>query len=335
MPSPGDTSTWFPNLYDDMTFRGADGTLYATPSPMLKYDQLFGSAARGWEAANTQNHDIQRWPGHCLGGAISSIMLNEPVPAPGSGLTKDELKALWAELGENHFNHTIGDNVNNIPAGPPRPGYDPCDPFAARFHSMLETHIRGQRKAVLANLRAFPPNGQPNEVWNHGVGMYTAKLQAVPGRGERSVRVEIEITGNAGSNLNEQDNKPRVNKYEYIIVYGLNGTVDESQLAMCDWISVGGQAIYAPLNVMQVTASRWQGHNQYVSESNIRSLDLANGGSAFGRMAGSPPTFRPVAAYEADRPRFAFGSRFFANRDQGTEFQGGGGRIRRFRLFGR
>src|SRR3954469_11782819 len=44
----GDDSTWFPNQYDDPTFRGADGTLYATPSPMLKYDQLFGSQARSW-----------------------------------------------------------------------------------------------------------------------------------------------------------------------------------------------------------------------------------------------------------------------------------------------
>jgi hypothetical protein len=335
MPEPGDTSTWFPNLYDDTTFRGADGTLYATPSPMLKYDQLFGSAARAWEAANTQNHDIQRWPGHCLGGAISSIMLNEPVPAPGSGLTKDEIKALWAELGENHFNHTIGDNVNNIPAGPPRPGYDPCDPYVAKFHSMLETHVRGRRKAVLANLRAFPPNGQPNEVWNHGVGKYTAKLSAVPGRGERSVRVELEITGNAGSNLNEQDNKPRVNTYDYVIVYGLDGAVDESQAQMCDWISVGGAAIYAPLNVMEVASSRWQGHNTYISEANIRMLDLANGGSATGRMAGSPPAFRPVASYEAGRPQFAFGSRLFANRNQPGDGFMNGGRGRRFRLFGR
>lgn len=332
MPAPGDTSTWFPNLYDDMTFRGADGTLYATPSPMLKYDQLFGSAARGWEAANTQNHDIQRWPGHCLGGAIASIMLNEPIPAPGSGLTPDELKALWAELGENHFNHSIGDNVNNIPAGPPRPGYDPCDSFVPRFHTMLETHVRGQRKAVLANLRAFPPNGQPTEVWNHGIGKYTAKLHAVPGRGERSVRIELEVVGNAGSNLNEQDNKPRVNKYEYIVVYGLNGAVDESQGAMCDWISVGGEAIYAPLNVMQVTSSRWQGHNQYLTESNVRSLDLANGGSPIGRMAGAPPAFRPVAAYEAGRPQFAFGNGMFGNRERASST---GGRPRLFRLFGR
>ena len=72
-------------------------------------------------------------------------------------MTRDELKALWAELGENHYNHRIGDYANDIPPGPPRPGYDPSDWKAPRVHAMLETHIRGEKKALLANLRAFPP----------------------------------------------------------------------------------------------------------------------------------------------------------------------------------
>ena len=131
-------------------------TRFQTPSPLLKYDQLFGTSARQWEAAFSQNKDISRWPGHCLGGAVASILLNEPTPAPWTGMTRDELKALWAELGENHFNHRIGDYANEIPPGPPRPGYDPCDWKAPRVHAMLETHIRGEKKALLANLRAFP-----------------------------------------------------------------------------------------------------------------------------------------------------------------------------------
>jgi hypothetical protein len=221
----GDTITWFPNMYDDLTFRGADGTMFSTPSPMLKYDQLFSTNARNWEAANSQNQDIQRWPGHCLGGAVASIMLNEPVPAPGSGLKPDELKALWAELGENHYNHQIGDYANEIPPGPPRPGYDATDVHAPRFHNMLETHIRGNKQNLLGNLRAFPPRGTIGEVWNHGIGKYIATYSAVPGKGERSVRLKVELFANSGSNLNNEDNKPRVNTYEYIIVYGLDGKV--------------------------------------------------------------------------------------------------------------
>ena len=45
---------------------------------------------------------------------MASILLNEPTPAPGSGMTPDELKSLWAELGENHLNHRIGDYATAI-----------------------------------------------------------------------------------------------------------------------------------------------------------------------------------------------------------------------------
>lgn len=297
----GDDLTWFPNLYDDLTFRGADNTIYATPSPLLKYDQLFNSAARSWEAANSQNQDISRWPGHCLGGAVASIQLNEPTPAPGTGLTRDELKALWAELGENHYNHRIGDYATDIPPGPPRPGLDETDRFVARFHAMLETHIRGNKQNLLGNLRAFPPRGTTSEVWNHGIGKYTAKLSAIPGKGERAVKVEIELQGNSGSCLNGQDDKPRLVNYVYTLVYGLDGKVDETQANNCDWISVSGEALYAPLNVLEVIESRWQGHNPYVTEANVRALDLANGGN-YSRFASAPPQFRPVMAYEAGRP---------------------------------
>ena len=110
-------------------------------------------------AANSQNKEISRWPGHCLGGAVASILLNEPIPAPGSGLTRDELKALWAELGENHLNHRIGDYANEIPPGPPRPGPDETDWKVPRVHAMFETHIRGEKKPLLGNMRAFPPRG--------------------------------------------------------------------------------------------------------------------------------------------------------------------------------
>lgn len=337
-PAPGDTSTWFPNLYDDLTWRGADGTIYSTPAPMLKYDQLFGQSARRWEAANAQNQDIQRWPGHCLGGAICSIMLSEPQPAPGSGLTQDELKALWAELGENHYNHQIGANVNNIPAGPPRPGFDETDAHVARMHAMFEQHIRGQRKALLANLRGFPPTGKPNEVWNHGVGKYIAKYHAIPGRGARQVRVELTLFANSGSNLNESEPKPRTNTYEYIIQYTPAGEVDEYTPGVADFIAVGGEAMYAPLNVMEVLNSRWQGHNPMVSEANVRAVDMANGGGQ--GFAGAPPQFRPVASYEMGRAPMMAGGGIFGGMLGGGDGNAGyndmnAPRRGLFRVFGR
>jgi hypothetical protein len=248
-------------------------------------------------------------------------------------MTKDELKALWAELGENHYNHRIGDYVIDIPPGPPHPGFDGTDRFVPRFHAVLEQHVRGQRQNLLGNLRGFPPRGTANEVWNQGIGKYTATYHAVPGKGERSVRLEIEISANSGSCLNGDDDKPRVCKYEYILVYGLDGKVDETNPALADWVSVGGEAMFAPLNLLEVVESKWQGHNPQVTEANVRALDLANGGG--GRMlAATAPTFRPVGEYEP-RGGYAFGgnaSSSFASGNQpprrGGFFRGffGGGR---------
>jgi hypothetical protein len=325
LPAAGDDATWFPNIYDDLTWVGPDkahpGQVleYQTPSPLLKYDQLFGTQARYWESVSTQNKDISRWPGHCLGGAVASILLNEPVPAAWTGMTVDELKALWAELGENHYNHRIGDYANEIPPGPPRPGFDACDFKVPRVHAMLESHIRGEKKPVLANLRAFPPRGTINEVWNHGVYKYIATYQAIPGRGPRAVKISIELHANSGSMLNGQDANDRVIKYEYSLVYGLDGRVDETNPAASDWISVTGDALYAPLNIMELVESQWGGHNRYVTEANVRALDLANGGGQRrGRLGATPPVFQRVAQYEAGRPRM------IAENDDGSPRRFGG-----------
>lgn len=306
-PAAGDDATWFPNLYDDLTWHGPNNTIYQTPSPLLKYDQLFGTSARWYESTRTQSQDISRWPGHCLGGAVASILLNDPTPAPGSGMTRDELKALWSELGENHLNHRIGDYATDIPPGPPRPGPDECDVRAPRVHAMLETHIRGERKALLSNMRAFPPRGTPNEVWNQAVYKYTAEYKAIPGRGPRAVHLRLELRANTGSMLNGNDDKDRVVYYEYSLVYGLDGRVDETNPYQADWIAVGGEALFAPLNVLELAESRWAGHNPYVTEANVRAIDMANSNGGAGRFASAPPVFRPVAQYEAGRqtPMFA------------------------------
>jgi hypothetical protein len=307
LPAAGDEATWFPNIYDDLTWLGPDKehggqiTRFQTPSPLLKYDQLFGTSARQWEAIFSQNKDISRWPGHCLGGAVASILLNEPVPAPWSGLTRDELKALWAELGENHLNHRIGDFVTDIPAGPPHAGFDQCDYKVAHVHAMLETHVRGEKKPLLGNLRAFPPRGTINEVWNHGLYKYVATYKSIPGRGPRAVYIALELHGNSGSMLNGQDDKDRIVNYEYSLVYGLDGRVDETNPYAADWISVGGEAQFAPLNVLELVESRWGGHNVAVTEERVRQIDLANGGGVRGRIAGAAPIFRPAEQYEAGR----------------------------------
>lgn len=298
---PGDTSTWFPNLFDAATFRGADGQVFETPCPLLKYDRIFGTPSRAWEAAHDQSQGEARWMGHCLGGAVASIMLNEPVPSPESGLTRDELKGLWAELGEDASNHQIGDHVVDIPTGPPVPGPDPCDAFAAPVHRLLEEKLVGLGRPLLGNLRAFPPRGTTGEVWNHGIGRVTATYSGVPGRDPRVVRVEVEIEGNSGSSLNGDGDEPRILRYAYTLAYDRDGRVDLARPDACDWIVVDGDALYAPLNLMEVQATRWVGRNPYVTEANVRSIDLANGGADAPRYAPQPPP-APVAAISPTEP---------------------------------
>ncbi|HEX3451431.1 MAG TPA: hypothetical protein VHS97_24470, partial [Isosphaeraceae bacterium] len=112
----------------------------------------------------------------------------------------------------------------------------------------------------------------------------------------------VELHANSGSMLNGQDDKDRIVLYEYNLVYGLDGKVDETNPMAADWIKVGGEAMFAPLNVLELVESRWGGHNQQVTEANVRSIDMANGGLSRGRLASSrPPDFRPVAQYEAGR----------------------------------
>jgi hypothetical protein len=296
--APGDDLTWFPNLYDDLTFRGADGAEHLVPSPLLKYDQIFGTASRRWEAINSQNKEITRWPGHCLGGAVASILLNEPNPAPSSGLTRDELKALWAELGENHLRHSIGAYVIDIPPGPPRPGPDPCDGFAASVQKMLESHIRGRQIPLLSNLRAFPPRGSVDEVWNHAIGAYSAKFTGVPDGDVHTAAIEVELVANSGSSLDGQEEPSRVVRYAYTVTYGPDGEVDLNQAYSNDWTAIDGAAQFAPLNVIEIVACDWGGHNQQVTEANVRMLDLANGGSP-GSFSGAVPQFQSAGVFEA------------------------------------
>ena len=114
---------------------------------------------------------------------------------------------------------------------------------------------------------------------------------------------KVELHANSGSLLNGQDDKDRVINYEYNLVYGLDGKVDETNPAAADWISVGGEALFAPLNVLELVESRWAGHNGHVTEANVRALDLANGGGIRPRFAQAPTQFRPAADYEFGPPR--------------------------------
>ena len=156
-------------------------------------------------------------------------------------------------------------------------------------------------------MRAFPPRGTASEVWNQGICKYVADVQGDPRpRPARRQRSRSSSTPTRARCSTARTTRTASINYEYSLVYGLDGRVDETNPAAADWISVGGEALFAPLNVLEVVESRWQGHNPYVTEANVRSLDMANGGGFDSRLAGKAPDFRPVDQYEAGRaPMFA------------------------------
>ena len=218
-------------------------------------------------------------------------------------MTKDELKALWAELGENHYNHRIGDYANEIPPGPPRPGYDVTRlEGAPRARDARDPHPRREEAAAGQPAGLPAPRARSTRSGTTASTSTSPPTTRSPAAAPAPSGSSLELHANSGSMLNGQDDKDRVINYEYSLVYGLDGQVDETNPYAADWISVGGEAMFAPLNVLELVESRWGGHNPHVTEANVRSLDLANGGGRpWPASARRPPQFRPVAEYEAGR----------------------------------
>ncbi len=74
----------------------------ADATARLKYDQLFNNGAKRvlYEASSAPRIRISpAGLATASAGAVASIMLNEPNPAPGTGLTRDELKAALGRTG--------------------------------------------------------------------------------------------------------------------------------------------------------------------------------------------------------------------------------------------
>jgi hypothetical protein len=248
-------------------------TLYSRSgkyTPLSKYDARFGTTARDWEEAN--HSSTVGWEGHCLGAACASILLNQPTAIPTFPARNDELEGLWAELGEETGIQNIPDGYGDCPAGPPISGSDGTDTYAGKFHKMMEQYIKGLGKALQSNLRS--EGGGSEEVWNHAVWKYTAKFEEAPGDNENKVKIAITVYANADHTPPTDDANNRVINYVYIIEYS-GGVVDDLSSSQ-DWISVSGQAKYAPSNLLYLTGVNWGGINTSVTESNVRLIDSAN-----------------------------------------------------------
>ncbi|HUU82442.1 MAG TPA: hypothetical protein VM243_02955 [Phycisphaerae bacterium] len=299
--------------YADVVRSGTDGTLETTAAgddqfepminlfdnegtyqPLVKYDARHGTTARDWEAQYGQG--TSNWHGHCLGGAMASILVNQPVPAAGSNYNAEELEGLWSELGEKSGIYDIEHGIDGIPAGPPCPGIDVTDPFIPRFHGLLEEWIKDDQVALQSNLRCedcqHTCSGGTNdggmcytdadcpggvcvvEVWNHAVYKFSAVYKEAVGGNERVVKITTSLFANRDHAPPTTDTADRELEYVYIIEYSTSGTADTG--AAKDFIRVGLEASFAPSNLLHVVDAAWGGDNGQVTEANVRADDSAN-----------------------------------------------------------
>jgi len=249
------------NLYEDS----------GTYQPLAKYDARHGTTARAWEAAN--HNTPVTWCGHCLGASIASIVLAQPTPVAGSSYNAEEIEGLWAELGEQ-TGHTMGAGVGGIPAGPPTPGADSTDEWAPRFHGILERHLKSAKSALYGQLRS--DGGASGEVWNHAVFKFVATYEEAPGGDEKILTINNTMTANDDHTPPTDDLSTRDPVYVYKITYDSSGEPSTAPAATTDWISVGGDASFAPAILAVVDAPLWAANNPHVTEANVRADDSGN-----------------------------------------------------------
>ena len=269
-PDSKETIQTFDNLYD------AGGALE-------KYDSIFGTNALQEEtkvpiypiARHFGGAELDGWEGHCIGGALASIFLNQPEPAPGVSLSQDELEGLWIEIFNNPWGALYEEIMNGCPAGPPISGADDTDKYCGGFHNVLEVGLKTNEKALLSNLRG--EGASPEPVWNHAVWKYKSLFSEAPGGDEHLVEILTNIYANKDHEPPTNGTEDRECVYKYIVLYDSDGEVlVESN--MNDWISVSGSANFAPQNILYCpepdTANPYA--NQYVTVTNVRSIDSNN-----------------------------------------------------------
>lgn len=245
--------------------------------PLLKYDSRHGTIARVLEAGGAalraeDGEPTPEWWGHCLGAAIASIALNQPVPVAGSNYNRDELEGLWAELGE-HTNHQLNPAVGPIPAGPPELGTDDTDSWAPQYHALLEEYLKTQGTPLYSQMRAH--GGPANEVWNHAVYKFSATFEETAAENETVVNISNTVWANKIHEPPTDSTSYRLVFYEYTMRYKPDGRPD-LDYSGSDWIVVTGEADYAPQYLSRLVTPSWVGNNPDVIEANVRADDAAN-----------------------------------------------------------
>ena len=276
--TPDDEAKMMINLFDKFT----------TYRPLDKYDQLHGGSPRAWEAA--YDGGMEDWEGHCLGGAMASILLNQP--SPRSPYNRDEMEGLWAELGEHDetiYQYDPNHLVYGVPPGPPVSGFDETDQWVASLHARLEDCIRHEHVSLQSNLRAT--GGNPNQEWNHAIYKFTATYSEAPGGNERVVHIVSDLAANRDHMPPTDDVADRAFNYTYVVRYLCDGAVDAAWSG-ADFIAVGGEAHFAPGNLLHVISAGWGHHNPGMAVGDVGSMpflvEIANGSARYATFSSVP-----------------------------------------------
>ena len=262
-----------PNLFSTAVLTDGDWS----GAPLEKYDNIFGTTAKQTELSyfdlvadpetTTQSvtncgsiapSPISGWHGHCQGGAIASLLYQQPVPNTVAemeveaaflldqgvpvnsdaifNLSADDLEGLYAAYYETSSTTGNVDGygdywyfslTNKIAEAPQSIGGEIVDRYCGKFHQALERGIGESKRPILANLRASTlesivngiPQSNGDQVWNQNIYRYTASYMEEEGDPHRS-RVTVKIYANQNTPYPSPGLTERTIDYVYTIKYG-------------------------------------------------------------------------------------------------------------------
>lgn len=247
-------------------------TLYDFGGPLDKYDSIYSTSARDWDASNESNG--QGWWGHCWGWSIAAILIPVPqaVTKNGVSFTQDDMKGLYTQLADSdpYFDATL--SVSFIPPGPPTssPGED-VDAYCDDLYRILHASIRQDGVPVQSDMRAqATPPDRVDEVWNQAIYKYTATFIEAPGQNnERIVQIDMVVSSNADFYPPPTTyTDDRVEEYVYQLEFDTQGQLVRGSPAQ-NWISASH---YPPHDLYRLTGSPWTGNNPWVTKTKVDGL---------------------------------------------------------------
>ena len=131
----------------------------------------------------------------------------------------------------------------------------------------------------MSDLRGRSSAVDASQQWNYAAYKYTATYEQ-SGADPTVVKITTTLTTNSDVKPPTTGVDDHVVTYVYIIPYGANGSawpppVPPAPLA--DWVSVGGDAVYAPGWLYTIVKPSWGNPNYTdLNETNVRKDDAAN-----------------------------------------------------------